>query len=116
MPTVYEHMQCVVKDPAPGLVEGAYYQPLFLYSSFANILAFIIIYLMLPSFKNIRVGVLAGLYFIFYGFIRFILESERMTYFHFVGTDVLNSILFVTGIIIVVIAQWIAPKLRDYEF
>ena len=117
MPAVFDHMQCVQGDLAlaNGLVNGAYYQPLFLYESTINIIFFLFIYFLLPSFKKIKIGVIGSSYFIIYGIIRFIFEPLRFQSYAFAGTYVINSILLVTGIVLVILTQFILPKYRHKQ-
>lgn len=105
MPNVYDHM----------VLNNVYYQPLFLYESFLNIVTFILIYGLLAELREFRVGTIASLYFIDYGIIRFITESLRATGFRFVGTYVLNSLFMIGGIILFICCQWVFPKYRDHK-
>ena len=122
MPGVYEHMQATqtVYQTVNGVLQpvvtiGDYYQPLFLYSSFAGVLSFIILYLIMPPFRSIKIGSIASLYFVFYGFYRYILETQRNIQFRFVATLVLNGILLGMGILMFIYTQFIGPKLRKYK-
>lgn len=114
-PSVYVHMQSMVNNPGIGLHFGSYYQPLFLYSSFAGILSFVILYLTLPLFKDVKIGSISGLYFVFYGISRFALESQRFSVFRFTGTFILNGILLAIGLSIFIYTQFIASRLRQYR-
>lgn len=107
MPGVFNHMH----DSS-----GIYYQPLFLYESFMNIIAFIIIYGLLPQIKKVRIGVITGLYCVSYGIIRLIMEPLRSSQFEFMGTYITTAILLFVGINIVIYCQFIAYKLRDYKW
>ena len=57
-------------------IDGFYRQPTFLYESILCIIGFIIM-LLLRKYKNLKVGQLTGFYLIWYGMIRFIIESMR---------------------------------------
>lgn len=57
-------------------IDGAYRQPLFLYESLLNLLCLVVL-LILRRTKTIRLGDQAGIYFIYYGLIRAILEPLR---------------------------------------
>ena len=57
-------------------IDGFYRQPTFLYESILCIIGFIIM-LFLRKYKNLKVGQLTGFYLIWYGMIRFIIESMR---------------------------------------
>lgn len=107
MPGVFNHMDDV---------NGIYHQPLFLYESFMNIIAFTIIYGLLPQIKKVRIGVISGLYCVSYGIIRLIMEPLRSSQFEFMGTYITTAILLFVGINIVIYCQFIAYKLRDYKW
>lgn len=94
--------------------QGTFFQPLFLYESFLNIIAFCLIYGLLAEIKQIKAGVITGLYFVCYGMIRFGMESQRNQDFAFTGTYILNGILLTIGVILVVYCQFFATKLRKY--
>lgn len=57
-------------------ISGIYYQPTFLYESLFCLLGFLII-LIIRRRKYIKVGVITGFYLIYYGIVRFIIESMR---------------------------------------
>ncbi len=119
MPGVYNGMQChqisstVQLDPS--LTEGAYYQPLFLYESFLNIMLFISTYLVLASFRQVKIGVLSGTYFLGYGIIRMATETLRNHSFKFTNTYVMNGLLLAVGILLIVYCQFVSPLLRPYK-
>ncbi|MDE6289478.1 MAG: prolipoprotein diacylglyceryl transferase, partial [Ureaplasma sp.] len=115
MPGVYNHMISQVSNSSVGLVAGALYQPLFLYESFFNIMLFIIIYVFLPFFKEIKAGVISGSYFLGYGIIRMITESMRNVSFQKPETFVMNGILLGAGLIIIIYTQFINNWLRNYK-
>lgn len=102
MPGVFDHM----------VLRGVYYQPLFLYESFLNIVTFILIYGLLAEIREFRVGTIASLYFIDYGIIRFITESLRDPGFRYLGTYILNGLFMGGGIILFICCQWIFPIFR----
>ena len=87
MPGVYNHMTPTTSVVVGGITynNGTYFQPLFLYESFLNIITFIIIYGVLAELNEMRAGTIASLYFIDYGIIRFITESLRSSQWSFVG-------------------------------
>ena len=126
MPGVYNHMFNVqgtqifigignqYANAAGYALPGTFFQPLFLYESFLNIVAFLIIYVLLAEIKQIKAGVITGLYFVSYGMIRFGTESLRNDSFTFKGTYILNGILLAAGVVIVIYCQFFAIKLRKY--
>lgn len=104
-----------LKDNAAGLIEGVMYQPLFLYESITNTLVFVIIYFLIPNIKQIKCGVIGSSYFLLYGIIRYSLEPLRYDAFNFTGTYIINGILMAMGLILMIIAQFIAPKKRQKQ-
>lgn len=115
MPGVYNHM-----TPAAGLIvnghtTGTYFQPLFLYESFINVITFTVIYGFLAELRQMKAGTIASLYFISYGITRFVTETLRDAAFKFRGTYILNGLLLASGIIMFIYCQWILSKLRNYK-
>lgn len=115
MPGVYDHMTPIQGIEVNGYVYGTYFQPLFLYESFANVIVFLVIYCFLAELRQMRAGTIASLYFVNYGIIRFVTESLRNAAFRFQETYILNGLLLSIGIIMFIYCQWILPKLRKYK-
>lgn len=119
MPAVFEGMKHYLTDLLqPGSIIDPntpylIYQPLFLYESFFNIIVFLFIYLVVPLIKQIRIGVVASSYFMFYGIIRFVTESARASQFTFAGTYVINSLLLVFGLLGIILIQFLVPRFRN---
>ncbi len=57
-------------------IGNSYYHPTFLYESCLNLICFIIL-LLLRKNKKIKKGFITGIYFIWYGFVRFFIEGLR---------------------------------------
>ena len=57
-------------------INGVYYHPTFLYESLLNIICFIIL-MILRRNKKIKIGTISGIYLIWYGIVRFFIESLR---------------------------------------
>lgn len=57
-------------------IDGFYREPTFLYESLFSFLGFIVL-LLVRKIKSLRVGQLTGIYFIWYGLERFIIETFR---------------------------------------
>lgn len=115
MPGVFDKMQFILGSGntiGEGLIDKAYYQPLFLYESFINTFCFAILYFIIPNIKKIRIGVIGSSYFVIYGIIRFALEPIRYNVYNFTGTYILNGILMIMGLILVINCQFICPKFR----
>ncbi len=118
MPGVTPRMQCVQYGSNPlidSLTNGDYYQPLFLYEGVLNILAFLIIYIWLPNYKDIRLGTIGMSYFWIYGCIRFGMEPLRNSQYTFTSTYILNGILCALGIAGTIYTQFFGPKYRDKQ-
>ncbi len=113
MPGVFDKMQAVNQATASQLIEGAYYAPLFLYEQWANLIGFGIIYIGFDFIKGIKRGVISGSYFVVYGIIRFILEPMRFATFEFTGTYIINGLLLASGLIAIIICQFILPRFRN---
>lgn len=115
MPGVPDRMMSQISNSEHGLIEGHYYQPLFLYEGVLNILSFMVIYFWLPNYKNIKLGVIGASYFWIYGIIRFSLEPLRNAQYTFSGTYVINAILTALGVIFTILFQFITPKYRHKQ-
>jgi len=77
--TTLEHLQSlhIPEFIINGMnIEGVYYEPTFLYESLACLLGFFIL-IIYRSMRYTKVGATTGLYFIWYGIIRFFIESLR---------------------------------------
>ena len=57
-------------------IGGKYREPTFLYESILSLVCFIVL-LIVRRLKNIKTGQICGIYFIWYGIERFIIESFR---------------------------------------
>ena len=57
-------------------IDGSYHEPTFFYESVISLLGFIIL-ILIRKLKNLKVGTLTGIYLIWYGIERFIIESLR---------------------------------------
>ena len=57
-------------------IGGVYYHPTFLYESLLNLICFIIL-MILRHNKKIKTGTIVGIYLIWYGIVRFFIESLR---------------------------------------
>lgn len=88
-------------------INGNYYHPTFLYESLLNLICFIVL-MILRKNKKIRLGVITGLYLMWYGIIRFIIESLRtdsLMLGNIKMAQVLSVILFIIGIVLIVISR-----------
>lgn len=57
-------------------INGVYYHPTFLYESLLNLICFVTL-MILRHNKKIRTGTIVGIYLIWYGIVRFFIESLR---------------------------------------
>lgn len=57
-------------------IDGVYYHPTFLYESILNMVCFIVL-MILRHNKKIKIGTITGIYLIWYGIVRFFIESMR---------------------------------------
>jgi phosphatidylglycerol:prolipoprotein diacylglycerol transferase len=57
-------------------INGVYYHPTFLYESLLNLICFVVL-MILRYNKKIKIGTLVGIYLIWYGVVRFFIESLR---------------------------------------
>ena len=85
-------------------INGNYYHPTFLYESVLNLICFIIL-MILRRNKKIKIGVITGIYFIWYSVVRFFVESLR-TDSLMLGTlrmaQVISILLFIIGLLLII--------------
>lgn len=87
-------------------IDGIYYFPTFYFESILCIIGFIII-MLLRKKKNIKLGVQIGFYFIWYGIIRFIIESFRtdsLMLFNLKMAQIVSIIGIIIGIILIILS------------
>ena len=78
-------------------IDGSYHHPTFLYESLGCLLIFIII-ILIRNLKNIKIGQITSIYFIFYGLIRFFIESLRqdsLMLFNFKVAQIISIIMII---------------------
>ncbi len=84
-------------------INGLYYHPTFYYESLWNVLGFILLIFLSKKLK-LRTGQLTGIYFVWYSFIRFFIESMR-TDSLMIGSirvaQLVSILLFVFGLILI---------------
>ena len=86
-------------------IEGNYYHPTFFYESAFCIIGFIIL-ILLRKIKNIKVGNISSLYLIWYGTLRFFIESLRtdsLMLGHLKMAQIVSIIMILLGIILLII-------------
>lgn len=88
-------------------INGSYYHPTFLYESLLNLICFIIL-MILRRNKKIRLGVIVGIYLMWYGVIRFFIESLR-TDALMLGSlrmaQVISIVLFIIGLTLIILSR-----------
>ena len=84
-------------------IDGSYYHPTFLYESLFNLVGFIIL-MFLRKNKKIHVGVITGLYLMWYSVIRFFVEGLRtdsLMLGNLRMAQVISIFLFIVGLILI---------------
>ncbi len=88
-------------------INGNYYHPTFLYESILNFICFIIL-IFLRKNKKIKIGMLTGIYLMWYSIVRFFIESLRtdsLMLGNLKMAQVISIILFIIGLIIIIISK-----------
>lgn len=98
-------------------IDGAYRQPLFLYESLGCLLGFIVL-LIIRRYKYLKNGQLTGIYLIWYGILRFILEGMRIKEFNLlVGNikvaQVVSITLVLVGVLLIIKCSRKGTKLEN---
>ncbi len=88
-------------------INGSYYHPTFFYESLLNLVGFIVL-MILRRNKKIKLGVISGIYLIWYSVVRFFIESMR-TDSLMLGSlkmaQVISIVLFMIGLILIIISR-----------
>lgn len=58
-------------------IEGNYYIPTFYYEFLWNLLGFVVLFTIYKKYKKLKTGMLTGMYFMWYSFVRFFIEGLR---------------------------------------
>lgn len=102
---VLESIKLIPKFVIDGMkIDGIYYIPTFYYESLSCIFGFIILLLIRKIFEYLRVGQLTGVYLVWYGMTRFIIESLRtdsLMLGSFKVAQIVSVILFIIGLILI---------------
>jgi len=88
-------------------IDGTYYQPTFLYESILCLIGFIIL-LVVRKLKYTKIGNLTAIYFIWYGIIRFFIESLRtdsLMLGNFKMAQIVSIVMIVAGIIMLIFSR-----------
>ncbi len=81
-------------------IDGAYYHPTFLYESIWNLLGFILLVIIRKYKKDLKPGLLIGIYLMWYSFARFFIEGLRTDSLMFGSlkmAQVISIVLFLLG-------------------
>ena len=87
-------------------IDGVYYHPTFLYESFLNLICFIILMLLRKN-KKIHIGIITGIYLLWYSVVRFFIESLRtdaLMLGNLRMAQVISIVMFIIGIILIIIS------------
>ena len=88
-------------------INGNYYHPTFLYESMLNLICFVVL-MILRRNKKFKTGTFVGIYLIWYGVVRFFIESMR-TDSLMLGSlkmaQVISIVLVIGGIILLIISK-----------
>ena len=88
-------------------IDGVYYHPTFLYESLLNLICFIVL-MILRKNKKIRLGVITGIYLMWYGVVRFFIESLR-TDALMLGSlrmaQVISGVIFIIGLVLIILSR-----------
>ena len=98
-------------------IGGAYYQPTFLYESLWCLIGFIII-LFIRRIKYIKVGQITGLYLVWYGLGRFLIEGLRTDSLMFMGlkqAQVVSVLMAIIGIVIIIVKKGTSKLENQYN-
>lgn len=88
-------------------INGVYHQPTFLYESVWCIIGFVIL-LTIRRMKYIKIGQITGIYFIWYGIGRFLIESLRtdsLMLGNLKMAQIISIIMVLTGIVLIILFQ-----------
>ncbi len=88
-------------------IGGNYYHPTFLYESLLNLICFIVL-MILRKNKKIRLGVITGIYLMWYSVIRFFIESLRTDSLMLESlkmAQVISIVLFIVGLVLIILSR-----------
>lgn len=111
-----EGLKIIPKFVIDGMnIDGVFYHPTFYYESLWCLLGFVVILLIRFLCKYLKVGQITGIYFIWYGVGRFLIEILRTDSLMFQGMKVAQLVsvfLFVVGILLLFL-KGRGPKLDN---
>ena len=99
-----EGIKLIPKFVIDGMnIGGTYYIPTFYYESLSCLFGFVILLLVRRIFEYLRVGQLTGIYLIWYGITRFIIESLRtdsLMYGNYKVAQIVSVLSIIIGLIL----------------
>jgi phosphatidylglycerol---prolipoprotein diacylglyceryl transferase len=109
---------CPAGSP-PTATLGDHFQPLFLYESLSGFLGLIVILLLARRFGGrLRTGQLLGLFFVWYGVVRFALETLRAdnwTFFGIPTAQIFSSLFILAGLGMIVLRGRRGPTFDEVD-
>ena len=94
-------------------INGYYREPTFLYESILSLIGFIVL-IFIRKYKNIRTGTLTGIYFLWYGISRLIIELYRSDSL-MLGSIKIAQLVSIIGIIAGIILIFLSRKNKLYK-
>ncbi len=96
-------------------IDGNYYYPTFLFESILCLIGGIVIILIRKN-QSIKLGISSGLYLVFYGIIRFFIESLRtdsLMFFDLRAAQIISIISIIIGVYLIVTSRRKEKYLRE---
>lgn len=94
-----------------------YYAPTYLYESVLNVIGFILL-IIIRKFKKIKLGNITALYLIWYGIVRFIIESMRtdsLLLGNIKIAQLISLIMIIIGIIMLIVTSIKCDRYKNVE-
>ena len=94
-----------------------YYAPTYLYESVLNVIGFILL-IIIRKFKKIKLGNITALYLIWYGIVRFIIESMRtdsLLLGNMKIAQLISIIMIIIGIIMLIVTSIKCDRYKNVE-
>lgn len=94
-----------------------YYAPTYLYESILNVIGFILL-IIIRKFKKIKLGNITALYLIWYGIVRFIIESMRtdsLLLGNMKIAQLISIIMIIIGIIMLIVTSIKCDRYKNVE-
>ena len=84
-------------------INGSYHLPMFYFESIACLIGFIVL-LIFRRRKYVKNGQVLGLYLVWYGIVRFVIEiyrTDSLMFMNFKMAQIVSVIMFITGLVII---------------